>query len=309
MGRERHEPAHARRAARANRRRRPRRQRGRVARGRRRGGAGRHRGAVPPQRGPAARRGWGAAPLAGRPGLPGRAPRRGAGRRLVAARAPNRLVELLHVLRRAWAARGEPAHRRRRAVAARPGPGQDRQPGACGRARAVGLDPRRGVPRGHPGATLGADVHGAVRDVQGAPQPHARRAHRRGRGDPEGVQPPNARHSFAVRKRRAGWPDWKIAEYLGNTAQEVARTYGAFQPTREDLIHDETARRRHVRGASRPAARCRPRLPFPLRGSHVQRRNPDVTGTGCTAGPGAARARPAAASAGARPWCRCGRTA
>jgi integrase len=60
--------------------------------------------------------------------------------------------------------------------------------------------------------------------------------------------PHNARHSFAVRKRRAGWPDWKIAEYLGNTAQEVARTYGAFQPTREDLVQDEDERRRTARG-------------------------------------------------------------
>lgn len=56
---------------------------------------------------------------------------------------------------------------------------------------------------------------------------------------PAKYSPHNARHSFAVRKRRAGWNDWKIAAYLGNTAQEVARTYGAFQPTRDDLAHEE----------------------------------------------------------------------
>lgn len=38
-----------------------------------------------------------------------------------------------------------------------------------------------------------------------------------------------------MRKRRAGWPDWKIAAYLGNTPQEVARTYGRFLPTRDDM--------------------------------------------------------------------------
>ncbi len=56
---------------------------------------------------------------------------------------------------------------------------------------------------------------------------------------PKEYSPHNGRHSFAVRKRRAGWPDWKIAAYLGNTAAEVARTYGAFQPVRRDLVHDE----------------------------------------------------------------------
>jgi site-specific recombinase XerC len=59
-----------------------------------------------------------------------------------------------------------------------------------------------------------------------------------GAGIPAGYTPHNARHSFAVRKRRAGWPDWKIAAYLGNTAREVAKTYGAFQPTRDDLRQD-----------------------------------------------------------------------
>jgi integrase len=57
----------------------------------------------------------------------------------------------------------------------------------------------------------------------------------RGVAIPARYTPHNGRHSFAVRKRRAGWPDWKIAEYLGNTPQEVAKTYGAFQPTRRDL--------------------------------------------------------------------------
>lgn len=56
---------------------------------------------------------------------------------------------------------------------------------------------------------------------------------------PKGYAPHNSRHSFAVRKRRAGWDDWKIAAYLGNTAQEVARTYGAFHPTREDMHHGD----------------------------------------------------------------------
>ncbi len=55
----------------------------------------------------------------------------------------------------------------------------------------------------------------------------------------KGYSPHNARHSFAVRKRRAGWRDWKIANYLGNTAQEVARTYGQFRPTREDIDQGE----------------------------------------------------------------------
>ena len=56
---------------------------------------------------------------------------------------------------------------------------------------------------------------------------------------PEKYTPHNGRHSFAVRKRRAGWPDWKIAAHLGNTPQEVARTYGRFLPTRDDMQADE----------------------------------------------------------------------
>lgn len=58
---------------------------------------------------------------------------------------------------------------------------------------------------------------------------------------PEGYTPHNARHSFAVRKRRAGWKDWKIAAYLGNTADEISRTYGKFKATREDLREDRAA--------------------------------------------------------------------
>jgi site-specific recombinase XerC len=65
---------------------------------------------------------------------------------------------------------------------------------------------------------------------------------------PERYTPHCSRHSFAVRKRRDGWPGWKIARFLGNTAAEVAETYGLFRPTRDDLQHDEPARRKGRRG-------------------------------------------------------------
>jgi integrase len=44
------------------------------------------------------------------------------------------------------------------------------------------------------------------------------------------------RHVFAVRLRKMGVPDWKIAKLMGHkNANEVIEVYGPFDPTDDEL--------------------------------------------------------------------------
>jgi site-specific recombinase XerC len=94
------------------------------------------------------------------------------------------------------------------------------------------------LPPGLPGARLFTRAYGTYRGHHNATRDALIAV---GVAIPKGYSPHNARHSFAVRKRRLGWSDYKIAEYLGNTAGEVGRTYARFRQTREDLREDRRA--------------------------------------------------------------------